>query len=192
MTDPHAHNSDEQSVAPEMEGDAEQAQAAPAANDDAAAQIAALKDQLLRAMAETENTRRRTQKEIDDTRKYAVGNFAKEMLNIADNFERALTSLPKDTGDATIKNLVVGIEATGRQLQAVLERFGIKKLEPLGEVFDPNLHRAMMEVDDAEKPAGTVVQVLQSGYVIHDRLLREALVSVTKGGAPATKVDKSA
>ena len=182
-----------QAQAPEEQNDVapEGVETAPAV-DESAAQIAALKDQLLRAVAETENTRRRMQKELDDTRKYSVGNFAKEMLNVADNFERALAALPKDVSDPAIKNLVVGIEATGRQLQGTLERFGIKKLEPLGEIFDPNLHRAMMEVDDADKPAGTVVQVLQSGYAIHDRLLREALVAVTKGGAPATKVDKSA
>ncbi len=159
----------------------------------AAGQIAGLKDQLLRALADAENTRRRAQKEREDTAKYAVANFAREMLNVADNFARALEALPHDSNDPAVKNLIAGIEATGRQLQAALERFGIKKMEPLNQPFDPNFHRVMMEVDDPEKPAGIVIQVLQPGYMIHDRLLREALVAVAKGGAPgAVHVDTQA
>lgn len=156
-------------------------------------QIANLKDQVLRALAEAENTRRRAQKEREDTAKYAVANFAKEMLNVADNFRRALDATPKDTNDEALKNLIAGIDATERQLLSALDRFGIKKLEPLGQMFDPNFHRVMMEVDDPNQPAGTIVQVLQAGYAIHDRLLREALVAVSKGTA-ATKgnVDQSA
>lgn len=158
-----------------------------------AAEVAGLKDQVLRALADAENTRRRGQKEREDTAKYAVANFAKEMLNVADNFHRALDATPKDANDPALKNLITGIEATERQLQSTLERFGIKKLEPLGQTFDPNFHRVMMEVDDPDQPAGTVVQVLQAGYVIHDRLLREALVAVAKGGATTQpKVDTSA
>jgi molecular chaperone GrpE len=164
----------------------------PAGEDKAIGQTAELKDQLLRALAEAENVRRRAQKEREDTAKYAVSNFAKEMLTVADNFNRALEAAPKDAKDAGLKNLLAGIEATGRQLQAILDRFGIKKLDPLGQPFDPNFHRVMMEVDDVEKKPGTVVQVLQTGYVIHDRLLREALVAVAKGGANQPKVDQSA
>jgi molecular chaperone GrpE len=160
------------------------------ANDDAATQIAALKDQLLRAVAEAENTRRRAQKEREDTAKYAVDKFAKEMLAVADNFERALSALPKDVSDPAIKNLVVGIEATGRQLAATFDRFGIKKMDPLGKTFDPHFHSVMMEAEDASKPAGTITQIMQAGYTIHDRLLREALVAVSRGGP--TKVDVSA
>lgn len=160
--------------------------------DDQAAQIASLKDQVLRALADAENTRRRSQKEQEETRKYAVANFARDILNVADNFSRALEALPKDTHDPVVKNLVAGIEATERQLQATLDRFGIKKIEPIGQPFDPNFHRVMMEVDSADYPAGTVVQILQPGYVIHDRLLREALVAVAKTGATPTKVDTSA
>ncbi len=160
---------------------------------EAAAQIAQLKDQVLRALAEAENTRRRAQKEREDTAKYAVANFAREMLNVSDNFRRALDATPKNTTDEALKNLITGIEATERQLLAALDRFGIKKLEPLGQPFDPNFHRVMMEVDDPEQKAGTVVQVLQPGYAIHDRLLREALVAVAKGtGAQQSKVDTSA
>lgn len=154
-------------------------------------QILELKDQLLRAIAETENTRRRGQKEREDTAKYAVSNFAKETLAVADNFSRALDAAPKNVSDPALKNLMMGIEATSRQLQATLERFGIKKIEPLGQPFDPNFHRVMMEVDNTEKPAGTVVQVMQAGYLIHDRLLREALVAVAKG-SPQTNSKVSA
>ncbi len=154
-----------------------------------------LKDKLLRAMAETENTRRRFQKEIEDTRKYAVSNFAKEMLIVADNFRRALEAIPKEKGDdETLKHLVMGVEATERQLLATFERFGIKKIDPLGQIFDPNYHRVMMEMEDTDQPAGTVVQVIQAGYMIQDRLLREALVAVAKAGPSVTthKVDTEA
>jgi len=161
--------------------------------EEMATEIAGLKDQVLRALADAENTRRRARKEIEDEKKYAVGSFAKEMLGVADNFRRALDATPRDTSDPALKNLITGIEATERQLQASLERFGIKKIEPLGQIFDPNFHQVMGEVQDASQPAGTIVQVLQAGYVIHDRLLREALVAVAKGGnAPAPKVDTSA
>lgn len=163
----------------------------------AQAELAQVKDQMLRALAEAENVRRRTQKELDDTRKYAVANFAKEMLGVADNFRRALEAVPQNAAqNEALKNLMAGIEATERQLLASFERFGIKKIEPLGELFDPNFHRVMMEMDDPDQPAGTVIQVLQPGYMIQDRLLREALVGVAKGGPvagpAATKVDRSA
>jgi molecular chaperone GrpE len=157
-------------------------------------QIAQLKDQLLRALAEAENTRRRAQKEREDTAKFAVSGFAKEMLGVADNFQRALEALPQDEAPnaGAIKNLVAGIAATDRQLQAAMGRFGITRMEPLGKPFDPNFHRVMMEVDDPEYPPGIVVKVLQPGYMIHDRLLREALVAVAKGGATASTLDTSA
>lgn len=160
--------------------------------EEMAAEIAGLKDQLLRALADSENTRRRSKKEIEDGAKYAVTNFARDMLGVADNFRRALDATPHDTQDPALKNLITGIEATERQLQAALERYGIRKLEPLGQIFDPNFHQVMAEIPDPSQPAGTVVQVLQAGYVIHDRLLREALVAVAKGGAPASKVDTTA
>ena len=163
----------------------------------AQAELAQVKDQMLRALAEAENVRRRTQKELHDTRKYAVAIFAKEMLGVADNFRRALEAVPQNAAqNEALKNLMAGIEATERQLLASFERFGIKKIEPLGELFDPNFHRVMMEMDDPDQPAGTVIQVLQPGYMIQDRLLREALVGVAKGGPvagpAATKVDRSA
>lgn len=174
-------------VATEEAAAAEAQETAP----DYAAEAAQLKDQLLRALAEAENTRRRMQKELDDARKYAVSTFAKEVLTVSDNFQRALDSVPKEGASAdTLTQLVTGIEATERQLQAVLERFGIKKIEPLGQMFDPNYHRVMMEQEDPSKAPGTVTMVLQAGYMIHDRLLREAMVAVAKGGA--AKPDKAA
>jgi len=185
MTEPQPQSEEETAEAPQPESGA--------GGEDSASQIAALKDQLLRALAEAENTRRRAQKEREDTAKYAIASFAKEMLTIADNFHRALAAVPENTTDPALKNVVEGIEATERQLQATLERFGIKKLEPLGQPFDPNFHRVMMEIDDPDQPPGTILQVLQPGYMIHDRLLREALVGVAKGNpSTAQKVDTSA
>jgi molecular chaperone GrpE len=183
----------EQQAAPEEE-ESPEAEAQPEKVDGSQAEIAKLKDQLLRSLADAENTRRRAQKEREDTAKYATANFAKEMLSVADNFRRALDAVPAEArNNDALKNLMVGVDATERQLQSALERFGIKKIEPLGQPFDPNFHRAMMEVDDPNHPAGTVVQVLQPGYVIFDRLLREALVAVAKGVAPTPhKVDTSA
>lgn len=169
------------------------AKAAEAALDEAQNEIGKLKDQILRAMAETENTRRRMKKEIEDAQKYAVGNFAKEMLVVADNFRRALDAVPHDgAGGETLKNLIAGVEATERQLLAAFEKFGIKKIDPMGKPFDPHFHQVMMEAEDPSKPAGMIVQVLQAGYMIHDRLLREAMVVVAKGGPVPHKVDTSA
>lgn len=152
-------------------------------------QVAELKDRALREMADAENTRKRAQKEREETSKYAVTNFAKEMLNVADNFARALEATPKDSSDPAVKNLVAGIEATERQLANTLTQFGIKKMDGVGQPFDPHFHRVMTEIETTEHPAGTIVQVLQAGYVIHDRLLREALVAVAKGRAAPASVD---
>lgn len=156
-------------------------------------QLAEAKDRILREMADAENTRRRAQKDREETSKYAITAFAKEIVAISDNFRRALESAPSETPDPALKNLIVGIDATERQLLATLERFGIKQINPIGQIFDPHFHRVMMEIDATDQPAGTVVQVLQAGYMIHDRLLREALVAVAKGTAPdAQRVDTSA
>ncbi|NYZ17337.1 nucleotide exchange factor GrpE [Azospirillum sp. RWY-5-1] len=149
------------------------------------AEVSSLKDQLLRAMAETENTRRRAQREREDTAKFAVSSFAKELLAVSDNLRRALEAVPAEARetDDVMKNLAVGVEATERQLAAAFERAGIRKLEPMGEPFDPNFHQVMFEIENTGKPAGTIVQVLQAGYTIHGRLLREAMVGVAKRGA---------
>ena len=163
--------------------------AAPVAVDplDAAAQEAAdLKDKLLRALAEMENLRRRTEREVADARLYGIASFARDILGVADNMDRALQALDTDLrekADATTKVLLDGVELTERELLKVLEKHGIKKIEPIGEKFDPNFHQAMYEVQDASVPAGTIVQVVQAGYLIVDRMLRPALVAVAKGGS---------
>jgi molecular chaperone GrpE len=153
----------------------------------ARAEAAQLKDQLLRAMAETENTRRRAQRDRDDAQKYGISNFAREVLAVADNLRRALEAIPAETlqSDEALKTLFDGVAATERQLEAALGKQQIQRIWPEGERFGSNFHQAMFEVPDSGKPAGTVVQVLQAGYKIHDRLLRPALVGVAKGGAAA-------
>jgi molecular chaperone GrpE len=154
-------------------------------------QLAAMKNEALRHLAEAENTRKRAAKEREETSKYAVSNLAREVLEVADNLHRAITAVkPEMLDNPGVKNLFIGVEATDMQLQAVLARAGIKKIEPLGQKFDPNLHQVMQEVDAPDQAPGTVVQVMQPGYMIHDRLLREAMVVVAKGGAAPTPVDQ--
>jgi molecular chaperone GrpE len=140
---------------------------------------AELKDRALRALAETENMRRRTEKEIADARVYAVTNFARDLLSVADNLERALGSIP--AGDAAARALIEGVELTARDLTSVLARHGVKRLEPKGEKFDPNFHQAMFEAPSETIPAGAVFEVVQSGWKIGERVLRPALVGVSKG-----------
>ena len=152
------------------------------------AEKADLKDKLLRLMADMENLRRRTEREITDARTYAVANFARDMLNVADNVRRAIESVPEEasrTAEGAFKGLIEGIDLTERDLLKNLERHGVKKLDPQGQKFDPNLHQAMFEIPNAEVPNGTVLQVVQSGYVIGERVLRPALVGVSKGGPKA-------
>ncbi len=146
------------------------------------AEVARLKDQLLRALAEAENTRRRTEREMDDARKFAVGVFARDMLPVADNLRRALESLPAEAraNNEALKPLLTGVEATERQLLAALDKCGIKPIEAVGKPFDPNLHQVMFEVESADHAPGTVLQVMQIGYVLHERLLRPALVGTAK------------
>jgi molecular chaperone GrpE len=160
-----------------------------------------LKDKVLRTLADMENLRRRTEKEIADARTYAVTKFAGDMLSVADNLRRALETVSaeaRETADGTLKSLMEGIELTERDLLKTLERHGIRKIDPKGEKFDPNLHQAMFEVPDPGVPNGTVREVVQSGFVIGDRVLRPALVGVAKGGprpggpAPGETVDKQA
>ena len=166
-------------AAPEGDGGAE-----PEA-DEAACGEGALKDQLLRALAETENARRRARKDVADARTYAISRFAQDLLGVADNLGRALESIPAErrAEDEAVKAIADGIEMTARELEAVLERHGITRIDPLGEAFDYNLHQALFETADTDKPDGTVVQVAQVGYRIGDRLLRAAMVGVAKGGA---------
>ena len=147
-----------------------------------------LKEKLLRTLADMENLRRRTEREIADARTYAVSNFARDMLNVADNFQRAIDSVPAEAREAAepvLKALVEGVELTEREMLKVLERYGVKRIDPQGQKFDPHLHQAMFEVPNADVPTGTVVQVVQTGYVIGERVLRPALVGVAKGGPKA-------
>jgi molecular chaperone GrpE len=153
-----------------------------------AREAADFKDRLLRSLAEMENLRRRTEKQIADERVYGIASFARDVLGVADNIRRALDAVTpelRETADSGVKALIEGVELTERELLKVLEKHGVKKLEPLGVKFDPNLHQAMYEVPDPSVPAGTVAQVVQAGYTIGDRVLRPALVAVTKGGPKA-------
>jgi len=153
-----------------------------------AKEAADLKDRLLRTLAEMENLRRRTEREVADSRVYAVTNFARDILAVADNMERAMKALDdeiRDKADAGVKALLDGVELTERELIKVMEKHGIKRLEPQGQKFDPNLHQAMFELPDPSVPAGTVVQVMQPGYTIGERVLRPALVGIAKGGPKA-------
>ncbi len=151
------------------------------------ADLVTAKNDVLYAKAETENVRRRLEVQAEDRGKYAVVNFAKDVLSVADNLRRALDAVPVDQRDSSelVKNLSVGVEMTERELLGSLERYGIRPIAAKGERFDANLHQAMMEMEDTTVPAGTVVLVMQTGYKIHDRLLRPALVGVSKGGPKA-------
>src|SRR5437660_12176856 len=153
-----------------------------------AKEAAELKDRLLRTLAEMENLRRRTEREVADARAYGVTNFARDILAVADNMERALKALDdeiREKADAGVKALLDGVELTERELIKVMEKHGVKKIEPQGQKFDPNLHQAMFEIPDPSVPAGTVVQVMQPGYTTGGRVLRPALVGVSKGGPKA-------
>lgn len=139
-----------------------------------------LKDSFLRAYAEAENTKKRCQQEIEKNNKFAIASFAKELLSVADNLQRALTAIDENNKQKCAA-LLTGVEMTQNELTKVFERFGIKKINSLDKVFDPNFERVVQEVEDPEKPAGTVIAELQSAYTINDRILREAMVVVTKG-----------
>jgi molecular chaperone GrpE len=144
------------------------------------------KDKLLRTLAEMENLRRRTEREVADSRLYSIAGFARDIVAVADTMDRALQALDaelRETANAGVKSLLDGVELTERELHKVLEKHGVRKFEPQhGERFDPNLHQAMFEVPNPSLPSGSVAQVVQSGYMIGERMLRPALVAVSKGG----------
>jgi molecular chaperone GrpE len=176
---------------------------APASDDPLAAAVqeaASLKDKLLRTLAEMENLRRRTEREVTDARVYGVSTFARDILNVADNMHRALGALDaelRERADASVKALLDGVELTERELLNVLDKHGVKKLDPTGQKFDPNRHQAMLEIPDASVPPGHVAQVMQAGYMIGDRVLRPALVAIAKSEAKsaaksAAKAESSA
>lgn len=146
-------------------------------------QIATLKDQLLRALAEVENTRKRSQREVEEAKKYAVTAFARDVLSVADNLNRGLASVSEEqVQNCTdeVKTMLQGIQLTEKELLAMLEKHGIKKITPLGEPFDHNYHQAMFEIETNEHPAGIVLEVMQPGYVLDSRLLRPAMVGISK------------
>jgi len=160
-----------------------------------AREAADAKDRMLRTLAEMENLRKRTQREVADARAYGIASFARDVLDIADNLQRALDAVPaeaRESADAGLKALIEGVELTERSLHKALEKNGVQKFSPQGEKFDPNVQQAMYEVPDPSVPSGTVVQVIQAGYMIGERMLRPALVAVAKGGAkPAPAADPS-
>jgi molecular chaperone GrpE len=153
-----------------------------------AKELAEARDKTLRTLAEMENLRQRTRREVADSKIYGITGFARDVLDIADNLQRALDALPAETrelADPMMKTLIEGVELTERSLLNALEKNGVKKFDPSGEKFNPNFQQAMYEVPDPSVPSGTVVQVVQAGYMIGERILRPALVGVSKGGAKA-------
>jgi molecular chaperone GrpE len=191
-TDPREVNEDQAKTANFSKPNDRGANAEPAAQlgadlDALLAENAEMRDRLLRTMADMENLRRRTEREKADTARYAISNFAREVLTVGDNLQRTIDHVPAEAAaqDPALKSFLEGVELTERELLNVLERHGVTRIEPLGQRFDPNCQQAMYEVQNADVPEGTVVEVMQAGYTIGDRCLRPALVAVAKGGAKA-------
>jgi molecular chaperone GrpE len=191
----------EQTARAEDEAELPETAAADAASAPSTAlerEHAEMRDRLLRTLAEMENLRKRTDREVADSRIYGVTSFARDILGVADNIRRALDAVPQELradADPNVKALIEGVDLTERELLKALEKNGIRQFSPQGEKFDPNLHQAMFEVPDATVPAGSVVQVVQPGYMIGERILRPALVGVSKGGpkmAPASSSNDNA
>ena len=157
-------------------------------------ELAATKDQALRALAEAENTRRRAERELGDMSKYAVTNFARDLVGVLENLQRALDNIPQELEESTpaVANLATGVGMTLKELLSVFAKQGIKRIDPMGEKFDHNFHQAVAQIDAADAEPGTVVQVLQAGYTIHDRLLRPAMVGVASANSTAQKLDTQA
>ena len=193
-TDPREANEDQAKVADSPQAESKTVKSDPdvqlgADLDALLAENAEMRDRLLRTMADMENLRRRTEREKTDTARYAISNFARDVLTVGDNLKRTIEHVPAGAaaGDPALKSFLEGVELTERELLNVLERHGVTRIDPLGQRFDPNCHQAMYEVQNADVPEGTVVDVMQSGYTIGDRCLRPALVAVAKGGAKAPK-----
>jgi len=176
--------SDDQTPAEELEQFV--ADAAVAEIESLRTEVAALKEQVLRYAADAENTKRRAERETNDARAYAITKFARDLLGVADNLSRALTAQPAESGDPAVKNFVVGVEMTEKELQGAFERNGLKKIDPAkGERFDPHKHQAMMEQPGSDVAPGAVIQVLQPGYELLGRLVRPAMVVVAAKAAGA-------
>lgn len=188
MTDPTAREAES------MAADADNATAPEAADPalEAKREAAEFKDKLLRTLAEMENLRKRTEREVLDARVYGIAGFARDVLAVADNMHRALAAIGpelREAADAKVKALIEGVELTERELLKSLEKNGVKKFSPEGEKFDPNVHQAMYEVPTSELPPGQVAQVIQAGYMIGDRVLRPAMVAVSKAPPKPTSSD---
>lgn len=156
------------------------------------AENAKLKDRLLRAVAEMENLRKRTDRDVKDARQYAIANFARDMLTATDNLSRALMTMAqeaRDEAEGPFKSLIEGVEMTEREMHRLLEKNGITKLEPKGEKFNPNFHQAMFEIPNSDVAENTVMEVMQAGYVIGERVLRPAMVGVAKGGPKVVPIN---
>lgn len=166
-------------------------EAALAEMDKLQAENADLKDRYLRLAADMENLRRRTQREIQDAKSYSIAGFAREMLVVADNLSRALQTVPEElrSQDGDLKTLFEGVDLTERSMLAALEKHGVRQVNPKGERFDPNFHQAMFEVPNPNVPNNTVVEVVQTGFKIGERVLRPAMVGVAKGGPKEAPVE---
>ena len=181
---PEAANDDDGTPEAEVESEAEAEYAAEPAPPTPEEVIADLEDQLLRALAETQNVRRRAEREQSDARRYATADFARDVLTVADNLSRAIETA-KAREDEAAGTVIEGVELTLRQLEQMLEKHEIRPIEAMGQKLDPNLHQAMMQIEHPTAEAGTIVQVVQTGYTVHDRLLRPALVAVARPPAAA-------
>ncbi len=192
MTDPNARPAADAAAQPEPQAPA--AAPEPAPSTALERDLSDMKDRLLRTLAEMENLRKRTEREVADARAYGIASFARDMLSVADNMHRALHAPDAEqlrAADGPAKALLEGVELTERELLNALEKHGVKRIDPLGERFDPNRHQAMYEVPDPSVQAGQIVQVVQSGYLIGERVLRPALVAVAKGGPKPQPRDRS-
>ena len=168
-------------------GEAGEAAPAPESNEALQAEVAELKNKLLRTLAEMENLRRRTEREMADVRTYAVANFARDVLTVGDNLRRAIDAVPKelrDGRDPALSALIEGVEVTERGLEQSMTKFGVRRVETKGQKFDPALHQAMFEVESPDLPPGAVAEEVQAGYAIGERVLRPALVGIVKRPKP--------
>lgn len=191
-SDEEFESAQQQQEAPQQEGGA--ADALESLKADYEAKLQEMKDQMLRAVAEAENVRRRASRDVEETGKYAVSGFARDMISVAEHLFLALNSVPEESRkeEGLLKSLSEGVDMTLRELLNVFEKHGIQRIDPLGEKFDHNRHQAVSQVEDPEKAPNTVLHVMQAGYVIGDRLLRPAMVVVSKQGKPEQKVDTKA
>ncbi len=191
--EPEMTEAEEAAIAAEV-ADIEAPVAEPDPLELAKAETADMRDRYLRLAADMDNLRRRTEREVKDAKSYSVAGFARDMLAVSDNLRRALEAIPaeaREAGDAGFNALIEGVEMTERAMLSALERHGVKKLEPVGQKFDPNFHQAMFEIPNPDVANNTVVQVVQAGYTIGERVLRPAMVGVAKGGPKAAAAEET-